>query len=167
MKPLPPGAAILSEDKRYRYTLIRHVAHNKRLATFIMLNPSTADATQDDPTIRRCMSFAEDWYCGQLAVVNLFAFRATKPNEMRRAADPVGLDNDIYIARLARRATVLICAWGALGSFRNRDRDVMKLLSLSPKIRPMCFGTTIEGFPRHPLYVAGDTRLIPYSGRKS
>src|SRR3954454_15761859 len=91
--------AVISACGRYRYLLSRQVGPGLRTATFIMLNPSTADATNDDPTIRRCIGFARQWGCGRLAVLNLFAVRATDPAEMKRADDPVGPENRDWFDR--------------------------------------------------------------------
>lgn len=165
---LPRGSAVISDCGNYRYRLTRWLSISAPLATFIMLNPSTADAEQDDPTIRRCIGFARSMKCGRLAVANLFAFRATKPEAMRAAADPVGPDNNIFIARLAREKAEtggkLICAWGAQGKFRDRDREVLAILHATP-VEPMSLGETTDNLPRHPLYLRGDCKPLPYSGR--
>lgn len=164
----PRGSAIISECGHYRYRLTRWLGLQAPLATFIMLNPSTADAEQDDPTIRRCIGFARAMGCGRLAVANLFAFRATKPEDMRLARDPVGPENDEFIDRLARETAEtggkLICAWGAHGKFKDRDRAVMAILAASA-VEPMSLGETAEYLPRHPLYLRGDCKPLPYRGR--
>jgi hypothetical protein len=132
-----------------------------------MLNPSTADAEVDDPTIRRCMGFARSWRLGSVWVVNLFAFRATSPDDMKRVVNPVGPYNDDAISDLAEYVAPygmharVICAWGAHGGFQNRDTRVHQLL-LKAKVHPECLGTTLQGAPRHPLYVKGDKPLEPY-----
>lgn len=110
--------ATISECGRYRYDLGRTwVEPGDALAdtycTFIMLNPSTADGTQDDPTICRCINFAKSWGMGGLMVVNLFAWRATKPDDLLRAADPIGPENDRYIDEACRMAQFVVAAWGA------------------------------------------------------
>src|SRR5437588_2477108 len=91
------GSAVFSPDGRYRYLLTRRLGRSRRVATFIMLNPSTADAINNDPTIRKCVGFARRWGCGLLQVVNLFALRATEPRVLRAAADPVGPENSRWI----------------------------------------------------------------------
>src|SRR5262249_40146014 len=108
------GSAVFSTDGRYRYLLTRRVGPGRKSATFIMLNPSTADATADDPTIRKCIGFARRWRCGVLRVVNLFAFRATDPDVLKAAADPVGPENRRWILRSIRRTNrqIVVCAWG-------------------------------------------------------
>jgi len=128
---------------------------------FVMLNPSTADAEQDDPTIRRCAGFARAWGFGGMTVVNLFAFRATDPARLRRARDPVGRDNDHHIATAARGAGMVVLAWGVHGALDGRDRVVAALLA---DVRPRCLGTTRGGYPRHPLYLPAATRSRPFAG---
>jgi hypothetical protein len=118
-----------------------------------MLNPSTADADRDDPTIRRCISFAEQWECASLAVVNLFAYRATEPDALKEVEDPVGPQNDLYIKRLLNEEPeYVVCAWGA---FKFAKRRVARVLSLIREqgLTPVCLGMTAGGGPRHPLYV--------------
>ncbi len=98
---LPPKKyAVLSRDGRYRYHLYRPIpGAGQRIATFIMLNPSTADQETDDPTIRKCMGFCRRWNCGELNVVNLFAIRATNPAEIGKTLNPVGPQNRAWIER--------------------------------------------------------------------
>lgn len=115
---------------------------------FVGLNPSTADETRDDPTIRRCMAFAKAWGYGGLCMTNLFSFRATDPKDMKAAADPVGPENDAHLLALAEGAGVIIAAWGANGTHKGRDKDVRKLL---PTL--YCLAMTKGGHPGHPLYL--------------
>lgn len=158
-------SAIISACDRYRYSLSRRISFFARDAVFIMLNPSTADAMQDDPTIRRCMGFAGSWGCGYLTVLNLFAFRATQPDEMMAAADPVGADNKFWFdAAMEKEPSFVVCAWGVWGGFKGQDQTVMGWLK-DYGISPMCLGVTAEGFPKHPLYLKKDAQLIPYAGR--
>ena len=134
----------------YRYSLLREWGEGGRVL-FVMLNPSTADGELDDPTIRRCMSFAVTAGFGGMSVVNLFAFRATDPKELRgKAMTAVGPENDRHILEQAAVADMVVAAWGEFGHFTGRREQVVKLLS--PRtIR--CLGTTKDGAPRHPLYV--------------
>src|SRR3954453_788312 len=106
--------AVISACGRYRYLLTRQVGPGTRTAVFIMLNPSTADATDDDPTIRRCIGFARQWGCGRLAVLNLFALRATDPAWMKQADNPVGPENRDWFDRTfpASHDGPVVCAWG-------------------------------------------------------
>ena len=116
--------------------------------TFIMLNPSTADHCKDDPTIRRCIGFAQRWEYGGLNVGNLFAWRSTHPGDLQTAADPVGEENDAVLSRLIFATSLTVVAWGNRGYLFRRDVAVMPLLRNS-----MALGFTKKGFPKHPLYV--------------
>ncbi|HYG67177.1 MAG TPA: DUF1643 domain-containing protein [Anaeromyxobacteraceae bacterium] len=154
----PPGeakAAAISDDGRYRYTLERIWDPSKVPAVFCMLNPSTADASQDDPTIRRCRGFAQTLGYGGLIVVNLFALRSTDPTALLDADDPIGPGNDEQIlAAAARGDGTVICAWGTGGALHFRGRDVLALLKKRGGFRPMRLGPpTNGGNPRHPLYL--------------
>lgn len=157
------GAAI-SGDGVYRYKLWRQWAPGHR-ALFIMLNPSTADAEQDDPTIRRCVSFAKALRCGSLDVVNLFAYRATDPHELAGATDPVGPDNNETIRVAIRQAHVLVAAWGANPAAKGRAERVDEIARREGRML-YALGTTKAGAPRHPLYLPGDAadRLLQWGG---
>lgn len=128
--------------------------------TFVMLNPSTADAATDDPTIRRCIGFARrEGYAG-ICVVNLFALRATDPDVMLSADDPIGPDNNHHIAGALALGDPIVCAWGAHfhPAISRRAHDVTEILRPSTG-RVYCLGRTQAGAPRHPLYLASDTPL--------
>src|SRR5258708_39445492 len=112
--------ADLSPDRLYRYTLRRTWDSTLPQILFIGLNPSTADAQRDDPTLRRCIGFARRWGYGQLVVGNLFAFRATRPTELRSCADPIGTDNDSWLQTLAASAGCVVVAWGTHGQYMGR-----------------------------------------------
>lgn len=156
------SSAEISGCSQYRYTLTREWDETLPRTVFVMLNPSTADAHQDDPTIRRCIVFAKTWGSGALSVVNLFALRATDPDAMMAHADPVGPDNDRYISTVCEGDDVarIVLAWGVHGSHRNRDMAVLKLLM---GFKRLCLGTTKGGHPRHPLYVKADAPLVTYA----
>lgn len=139
----------------YRYLLSRKWDASKPQITFVMLNPSTADAYQDDPTLRKCINFAQSLDYGSLKVVNLFAYRATKPCELRKVADPIGLKNNYYIQLATRRASLIIVAWGIHGSFQGRDKVVHNLIYRDQNL--YCLGLTKDGYPRHPLYLEKNT----------
>ena len=141
--------ATLSPCTRYRYSLRRTWQEGGRIVCFIMLNPSTADAEIDDPTIRRCIGFGKLWHFDALEVVNLFAWRATKPVALLSASDPVGPDNDAAIEQAAHRAELIVCAWGADPYAVDRARPVLALLKKYPLF---CVGTTKTCRPKHPLY---------------
>ncbi|SON54256.1 hypothetical protein HDIA_0715 [Hartmannibacter diazotrophicus] len=149
------SSAVISTCGQYRYRLFRRWKSGPT-CVFIMLNPSTADGTQDDPTIRRCIGFAKREHCGALEVVNLFAFRATSPADLKRAEYPLGQENNVYIARALSKTGPLIAAWGAHGVFLGRDRAVLNMAGGLLQ----CLGKTKQGHPRHPLYVRSDQPLI-------
>ncbi len=115
---------------------------------FIGLNPSTADETEDDPTIRRCINFAKSWGYGGLCMANLFAYRATQPEDMKRASDPIGDKNDETLILLAQNAGVIVGAWGNDGVFLNRSEDVRALISELNVLK-----VNKSGEPAHPLYL--------------
>jgi hypothetical protein len=152
--------AVLSTCGLYRYRLTRAWDDGPG-CVFIMLNPSTADAWQDDPTIRRCIGFARREGCGFLTVVNLFAFRATSPANMKAAVDPVGPENDAHLrAVLAGEHGPKVAAWGVHGTHGGRAAAFGRAIS---GVDLLCLGTTAAGAPRHPLYVRGDAPLVPFS----
>ena len=135
---------------------------------FVGLNPSTADESTDDPTIRRILGFADDWGFGTLVMLNAFAFRSTDPKALHvRAArrhEVVGVENDATIARAfeANRNGKLVVGWGAHGSLLGRGRHVAEM-ARTIHGRPQCLGRTGSGEPRHPLYLAASTRAVLYS----
>lgn len=161
------GTAVLSMLHTHRYELTREwpvVAGPVRLIGFVMLNPSTANADEDDPTIRRCVGFAQRLGGSGLVVVNLFGMRATDPRSLESATDPVGLRNDWYIIEAARRVDVLIAGWGALSTKRTRCRAaiVRSMVEIDARTRLWCLGRTRDGFPRHPLYLPKDAPISPW-----
>lgn len=152
--------ATFSPCHTYRYTLWRSWGDDtpKNFVMFIGLNPSTADAFQDDPTIRRCIGFAQSWGYGALCMANLFAFRATEPADMRAALDPIGPDNDKTLTDLAACASKIVAAWGTHGAHLGRDKQVLALL---PDL--YCLRQTKQGHPAHPLYLPKTLSPIPYT----
>lgn len=146
-------AAVISPCGQYRYVLRRGwLTSDAAVVCFVMLNPSTADAALDDPTIRRCIRFAQDWGFGQLAVVNLFALRATDPGEISSHPNPVGPLNDMWIDRVVGdpRVEKVVAAWGNHGSHRGRGDSVMQRLRAMKPVH--AFAITGLGEPIHPLY---------------
>lgn len=163
MSVYPPNipvrrSAALSDDGLYRYSLVRHWGTGLP-AQFIMLNPSTADADVDDPTIRRCVGFARALGCAGIVVVNLYAFRATKPADLWRAEDPVGPDADHYLRGVADRArrsgAPLIAAWGSNARV-ERVAQVLDLVTERGAVLT-ALGVTKDDVPRHPLYLSADS----------
>lgn len=155
--------AMISDDRVYRYQLSRRwdAEPPQKAVLFIGLNPSTADEHTDDPTIRRCISFAKSWGCNMLIMANLFAFRATNPKDMKAQEGPEGPLNEKYLLESARTADIIVAAWGANGGHRGQDKKVCDLLSFAG-YKLQCLGTTKAGHPKHPLYLRKDTPLVPF-----
>lgn len=157
-------SAVISECGKFRYRLSRHWAPG-RVLTFVMLNPSTADAAQDDPTIRKCAGFATRLGYAGIEVVNLFAYRATKPRDLY-LADPlltsaIGPRNDATLRQIARQAAhqgiPIACAWGAHARDLRRVEDVVRDLR-AEGAQLAALALTADGIPRHPL-------MLPYSSK--
>lgn len=154
-------SAVISDCGLYRYKLTRTVPNvaGTKCALFIMLNPSTATAEVDDPTIRRCLGFARRENCARLTVVNLFALRATNPRDLRLHSDPEGMDNDVYLfdeVYLHRSIpSIIVAAWGNDAFARRRAEYVLN--HTGPVL---CLGKTKSGAPKHPLYLSKDAPLI-------
>jgi len=155
------GGAVFDPSGFYRYKLWRRWSDHDPIVTFVMLNPSTADAITDDPTIRRCMGLARRWGFGTLIVVNLFGMRTTDPRELRNAEQPVGPLNDDHVSAAVGDADRVVAAWGNWGSLRGRAAEVMNLVPAG--IAVDCLGLTACGAPRHPLYVRNDIDPVPIS----
>lgn len=154
--------AVLSSCQQYRYTLHRRWDAARPPLVVIGLNPSTADATRDDPTIRRCIAYAHRWGFGGVEVGNLFAYRATRPADLKRAADPVGPLNDVWLRRLvAREGALVLCAWGAHGTYRARGTALLDMLRECGR-RAYALGVTAAGQPKHPLYLRADLTPAPF-----
>lgn len=150
-------SARFSACRAYRYELWRWWNRDKPYAMFVGLNPSTADERRDDPTVRRCIRFASDWGYGGLCMSNLFALRATDPRVMLAHPEPEGPDNEATLIRLAGDAGIVVAAWGVHG--RHRDRDQWAQTALRGKLHHL--GLTLEGLPRHPLYLRADVLPQP------
>jgi hypothetical protein len=157
-------AAVLSPCGNFRYQLTRLWNRELPLACWICLNPSTADAAEDDASIRRMVGFARGWGCGGIDVRNLFALRATDPRQLRRVADPVGPDNDRWLSRLGEikvQPGKVIAGWGIGGEYQNREQVVVALMA-KLAVPLWCLGRTKAGRPRHPLFLASRTELEPF-----
>lgn len=164
--PTVRRSAILSDDERYRYLLLREWDDTLPTATIVMLNPSTADALVDDATIRRLAGekgFARRWACGAVMVVNLYGLRATDPAELWTADDPVGPDNDAHLYAAAQMAAEtggpLIGGWGA----QAKPERIAEVLAIPGMDRIQALAVTNAGQPSHPLYLPGDLTPQPWS----
>ena len=151
------NGAVISDDCEHRYELWRTWDAAKPTVLFVMLNPSTADHRQDDPTIRRCLRFARDWGYGRLLVGNLFALRATDPSDLYVHANPVGWENDDALRAMHDAAALTVCAWGVHGAHQRRGELVRAMLEGSRRPSVHHLGLTMGGHPRHPLYLRADT----------
>jgi hypothetical protein len=153
------ATARLSGDGVYRYWLGREWDDTERQpVTFVMLNPSTADATDDDPTIRRCIGFAKSWGYKSLSVVNLFAFRATDPKALLKAGktrDVIGPENQATLDHWLHNSRLVVAAWGAAPWAQKRAREVMNYFI---SVNFACIRQTKSGAPEHPLYLPGDLK---------
>ena len=155
---------IFTPCRKYRYTLWREfepeLARTElqdSYVQFIGLNPSTADETNDDPTIRRCIGFAKAWGFGAFCMTNLFGFRATDPRVMKAQQQPIGADNTNQIREIAEHAGIIIAAWGRHGL--HIDRQAQVLDALQPwKSKLHHLGLNSDGTPKHPLYLRADTK---------
>jgi hypothetical protein len=153
------GGAVFDPDGIYRYLLWRCWDSGAPRVVFVMLNPSTADASRNDPTIRRCIGFAQTWGFGSVGVVNLFAYRSTDWHELSRAANPVGPDNDFYLNQAVHGTNLVMAAWGNHGALAQQSSRVLSRID-----RPIhCLGFTRTGQPRHPLCVDGRVQPVPMS----
>ncbi|HGY1009434.1 TPA: DUF1643 domain-containing protein [Aeromonas salmonicida] len=150
--------AVLSECRCYRYALSRVWDSSKPYALFIGLNPSTADETEDDPTIRRCIGFSKSWGYGGLVMANLFAYRATDPDDMKVAAEPIGIANNDWLTELSNKAEVVVAAWGNHGAFKQRSSHVRGFLTELHYLK-----LNQSGEPAHPLYLKSTLTPIKWT----
>lgn len=174
LDPGPPivRAAKFSKYRKYRYSLTRWWAPeaDKGHVNFIMLNPSVAGESEDDPTVRRCMAYARAWGYRGLVITNLYALVSTDPRALVTAAEPVGPDNDGFITLMAQRAALVCVAWGQWGAprmsrkrglYMGRGPVVLKLLE-SLAVVPVAFGVTQEAQPLHPLRLPNILDPVPW-----
>ncbi len=169
-------AANISECGKYRYSLDRQwfedrfysparlIGGHPMPLIFVMLNPSTADAYEDDPTIRRCVGFTKREGFEWLRVINLFAGRATKPADLFKMEDPIGVANpeEWGVARdFYERGAKIICAWGAEPKAVSQGESFVHLMQ-AYQVELWCLGTTKTGAPKHPLYLPSDAPLSPF-----
>jgi hypothetical protein len=157
--------AKISPCLNYRYALGRLWDPTRPVdLTWCMLNPSTADGTKDDPTIRQCIAFAQHWGFGGMSVVNLFAYRTPNPRDLLTVEDPVGPDNDLILATLMTRYHAVVTAWGSGATKLSKiaTQQIAKVAELAEG-RMWCFGVNASGHPSHPLYIARDKALVRFT----
>jgi hypothetical protein len=148
--------AVVSPCRRYRFALCRRWDAGPRVL-FVLLNPSTADESTDDPTVRRCIGFARSWGFGSVAIGNLFAFRSRSPATLASCSDPVGPGNDNWLIRLRDESSLTVAAWGNHGRLLGRGAAVRGMFPGS-----QILGLTALDEPRHPLYVRSDVSPRPW-----
>ena len=154
--------ATFSDCGGYRYRLWRQWDASKPTIAFLMLNPSTADAQDNDPTVERCQRRAAALGCGGLVLINLFALVSTDPAGLYGAGvEPVGPENDRYIDEEARVASSVVCAWGKHAAHMGRGMQVAQRLR-AMGVPLLALGFNRDGSPKHPLYIAYDTPLVPW-----
>ncbi|HHB94299.1 MAG TPA: DUF1643 domain-containing protein [Campylobacterales bacterium] len=146
--------AIFSKDRKYRYILSRIWDETKPMIMIIGLNPSIADEREDDPTIRRCISFSKSWGYGGVYMLNLFAFRATQPSNMFEAMNPIGSENDNFIEIYSKKVDKIVCAWGNHGVYKNRSHYIRENFNNLFYLK-----MNQSGEPSHPLYLKSDLVL--------
>lgn len=154
------GTAIFSPDKLYRYRLTRTWGRTGTFLTWILCNPSTADAEKNDATMRRCIGFSMNAGYGGMVVLNMWAYRSTIKNALIAAADPVGPENDKYILEATKDAQMVVCAWG-VPHWRLRDRHY-QVLQLIADRNVALLKITASGFPEHPLYLPANLKPRPW-----
>ncbi len=154
--------AIFSPCRTWRYVLWRVWDDTLPKVAFIGLNPSTADETQDDPTIRRCIGYARAWGYGGIRMLNLFAFRATDPKDLKAAPEPIGPENNWRLILWCESAQLRVAAWGAHGAYKSRGAEVRSMLW---KLNLHHLGLTKDGNPKHPLYLRADLKPILWEPR--
>jgi hypothetical protein len=149
--------ALFDDTQAYRYALGRKWGDGNRTILWIMLNPSTADHLVLDPTLRRCMDFSKKWGFDEMVICNAFAYRSTDPKNLLKVDDPVGLDNPKIIQLFMDQCLKIVCGWGTNVKKLNKIMSpVIKWANEADRFL-YCLGVTKEGYPKHPLYVHGDT----------
>jgi hypothetical protein len=170
---LPGWPAVWSPNREYRYVLWRAWSDDRPSApipfisstlyvAFIGLNPSTADETFDDPTVRRCVGYASRWGYRAMCMLNIFAFRSTDPAALRKAYNPVGPDNDYWLQHITRTSLLTVAAWGVHGTLNGREEAVRGIL---PKLTYLRL--TKDGHPSHPLYLPNRLEPKPWLLRRN
>ncbi len=156
------SGAVFSARRTFRYALWRNWDNHRPKIVFVGLNPSTADENQDDPTIRRCISFARTWGYGGVLIGNLFAFRATRPADLKKTPMPIGRDNNKWLDTMIVVSGRVLACWGNHGSHLSQDRLFVDRYS-----DLYCLAVNSTGAPVHPLYQPGSSIPSKYHPSKS
>lgn len=156
------SGAIFDEKQpdKYRYLLWRTWSPNRPKCTFILLNPSTADEIENDPTVTRCIKYAQTWGYGSLTVVNIFALRSTDPDALYNTPNPIGPENDKYIHKAVKDANLTVLAFGNHGSHLSHGQNVIEMLS---EFELHYLTKTQSGWPGHPLYLKKTLKPLPWA----
>lgn len=157
------AGATFSPCRRWRYLLWRRWDEAKPIANFLMLNPSTADEFRLDPSCTRAQNYAERWGFGGVLITNIFAWRATMPEELKLVKNPVGRGNDRAILRAALEASIVVCAWGNHGAHLDRAARVRRMLE-QDRLKLHALRLNDSGHPAHPLYLPGTLEPIKLPG---
>jgi len=160
---LPCQGALLTEDRLYRFRLWRRWGDGPMVA-FLGLNPSTADETRNDPTVRRCIRYAMDWGKAGMFMLNLYGWRSTDPAPLwdGSVVDPVGPGHDQHLLDVGRQVDFVVCAWGAFRKAQARGRQVLDMYAAAG-VQIRILQLTQQGFPAHPLYLPADLKPRPWS----
>ena len=151
------NGASFSIGRKYRYSLWRIWDKEKPLVMFIGLNPSTANANDDDPTIRRVKRFAFDWGFGGVYMMNLFSYVTPYPDELVLTDVSHEIVNDFQLKQVAKHCSEIIFAWG---SFKEAKERAEKINVMFPGAKALAINN--DGSPKHPLYVAKNITLVNY-----
>lgn len=152
--------ATFDTNFHHRFTLGWEWDADKGIVAFCMLNPSTADAFNLDPTVRRCFGFASSWGAGGILVVNLFSLRSTDPRGLRTAKEVTLAHNDVAIDMASSVADTFVVGWGNHGKYLSRGEIVLQRLKANGTKAYRLGGLTNEGMPKHPLYISKDEKLV-------
>lgn len=158
------SSAVFDEDEMYRYKLSRVWDEEKPRAVLVLWNPSTADHYKNDLTVNSCINYFIDHGYGSMDLVNLFAARCTKPNQLKSFNDPIGVDNNYYISESLKQADLILLGWGSCTGSQMKKKRAVEVLQM---IRPYkdicyCFGFVGDHDPKHPKIIAKEDYLQGY-----
>ncbi|MEM1218258.1 MAG: DUF1643 domain-containing protein [Bacteroidota bacterium] len=140
---------------KYRYMLGRTWDDQKDRLMYVGLNPSTADALQEDPTIRKCLHFAHQEGFGGFDILNIYAYRTPHPKELFKMQDPIGPKNSSFLKKYMERSSKVVLMWGT----EAHQHEAVQAFLTNHSGPWYCFGENKDGSPRHVLYIAGHERI--------
>lgn len=153
------STALFSFDRKFRYYLIRQWDSRKPMLMFIGLNPSTANETENDPTIRRIIGFAKSWGYGGIYMTNLFSYVSTDPNALKTSGEDIGINNE-HLLRCSKKCEKVVFSWGCFKQHKQRMKYVINMFPES-----YCIDMSKEGYPKHPLYLNGKLKLKEFNNK--